>query len=149
MCEHYADVKSDYLYRGDVLKAVPFVSLDAGPISVKTPEDPKLPTFQQAPFADEAGVDTVKYPVLCVGTLERLNGVVLTRTCEANKRPKQSKVFGSVMVAPIHLCLKVSPQIHPTNHPGNVYGSCFYGRALCTVCPTAASFVSAKRSPCR
>jgi hypothetical protein len=101
VCEHYADIKRDYLYRGDVLRAVPFVSLDANPISVRAAEDPKLPTFQQAPFADESETAGIKYPVLCVATLERLDGVVLTRTCEANKRPKQSKVFGSVMVAPI------------------------------------------------
>jgi hypothetical protein len=37
----------------------------------------------------------------CVATLERLPGVVVLRTCEANKPFNKYKVFGSVMVAPV------------------------------------------------
>lgn len=100
VCDHYADLKRDYLYRGDVLKAVPFVSLDAEPISVETPEDAQ-PSFRKPAFVLEEKASNLKYPVACVASLERLPGVVMLRTCEANKRHSGKKIFASILVAPV------------------------------------------------
>ncbi len=101
VCEHYAELKNDYLYRGDVLKSVPFVSLDANEIFIESPEDAKQPSFQRAPFVAEKSVSDLEYPVTCAAGLERLPGVVMLRTCEANKRNSGFKVYGSILVAPI------------------------------------------------
>jgi hypothetical protein len=101
VCEHYAAPKGDYLYRGDVLDAVPFVSLDAEPISIETPEDAQ-PSFRRPEFVLEGTVEErLEYPVSCVASLERLPGVVMLRTCEANKRHSGKKVFASILIAPV------------------------------------------------
>jgi hypothetical protein len=100
VCEHYATLKYDYLYRGDVLNAVPFVSLDAEPISVETPEDAQ-PSFRKPAFVLESTASDLKYPVACVASLERLPGVVMLRTCEANKKHSGKKIFASILVAPV------------------------------------------------
>lgn len=101
MCEHYAATKGDYLYRGDVLKSVPFVSLDAGDIFIESPDDTEQPSFQRAPFVAESSFADVQYPVTCAAKLERLSGVVMLRTCEGNKRHSGYKIYPSILVAPI------------------------------------------------
>ncbi|MGI8961821.1 MAG: hypothetical protein ACR2IV_19095 [Bryobacteraceae bacterium] len=101
MCEHYAEIKSDYLYRGDVLKAVPFVSLDANEVYVESPEEVNQPSFQRASFIAEKSVVKIDYPVTCAAKLERLPGVVMLRTCEGNKRHSGLKIPPVILMAPI------------------------------------------------
>lgn len=147
MCDYYKEVKFDYLYRGDILESVPFISLDLGEIFVEPPADAKKARYQQSPFQPE-GETRLSYPVACVASLERLPGVVLLRTCEANKRPKKLKVFGSVLVAPVRpfsafpvdthrgkpfheLVLEGFPPDNPDEEPGECYR--FMALAPCAV----------------
>jgi hypothetical protein len=139
VCSHYAEIKRDYLYRGDVLDAVPFVSLDARDIRVEAPPSKDIPSYYRADFIPERDHPQAgKAELACVAKLERLPGVVILRTCEANKRPKQRKVFGSVLVAPIRpfdsfaldqhtqrpfheLVLEGFPADDPSEPPGECY----------------------------
>lgn len=101
MCKYYAELKSDYLYRGDVLNAVPFVSLDAGGLLLQAPygDQPLI----SAPFEEEQSPHQCSAPRGCVAIVERLPAVVITRTCEANKRwdKKKRRIYPGVMVAPV------------------------------------------------
>lgn len=138
MCSHYSAVKADYLYRGDVLDAVPFVSLDAGEIRVAAPPSNE-PSYLHPEFVSEMDHPQAgRADLACVATLSRLPGVVILRTCEANKRPKQSKVFGSVLVAPIRPFTDFSVDTHtgkqfhelvldgfPPDNPSEPAGECY------------------------
>lgn len=102
MCEYYSALKQDYLYRGDVLNAVPFISLDAGEIKIEAPPpEGGRPSYTTPAFVYESERAPVEGPVSCVAQLERLPGVVLLRTCEANKRNSKLKVPPVILVAPI------------------------------------------------
>lgn len=76
--------------------------------------------------------------MVCVARLERLPGVVITRTCEGNKRIKPPRVPGSVLIAPIRpfsafptdartgrpfheLVLAGFPPEHEDEEPGQCY----------------------------
>jgi len=113
VCEHYSPLKHDFLYRGDVLRDVPFVSLDAGEIQVLAPEMPDTPPLLRPVFAFERDHPRRGQEAMtCVALLERLPGVVVYRTCEANKPMKKYKMFGSVMVAPIRPFAQFSVDEH-------------------------------------
>lgn len=106
MCNRYAQVKHDYLYRGDVLRAVPFTRLDPGPLSIRNPfflkqqkESDLRNSYAEPSFVDEQ--TPISEPTLCVARIERLDGLVITRTCEANKRTNARVIPPIVMVAPI------------------------------------------------
>jgi len=102
VCSHYGDLKHDFLYRGDILRDVPFVSLDAGEIQVQSPDMPETPPLLRPQFTFERDhPDRGEKSLVCVANLERLPGIVVLRTCEANKPFNKHKVFGSVLVAPI------------------------------------------------
>jgi len=139
VCEHYTTLKRDYLYRGDVLTAVPFISHDAGEIRVEAPPPPKgQPAYTQPAFIPESESTKRQGAIACVAQLERLHGVVLLRTCEANKRTHRLKVPPAVLVAPIRpfddfgidkttnrpfheLILEGFPANDPTEEPGQCY----------------------------
>jgi hypothetical protein len=137
VCNRYEEPKHDYLYRGDVLKAVPFVSLDKGDISIARPEDPKTRSFLQPDFEVEQNVNADKDSIACVASLTRMMGVVITRTCEGNK-PYSKRVPPYIHVAPVRplnyfgedkhtgspfyeLLLKGFPGEHPDEEPGQCF----------------------------
>jgi hypothetical protein len=137
VCNRYAETKGDFLYRGDVLKAVPFVLLDVGDVYVQRPDDPKAPSFIQPNFEVEQAVNEDKAGVACVASLSRMTGVVITRTCEANK-PYSKRVPPFIQVAPVRpldyfgidkhtgrpfyeLVLQGFPGAHPDEEPGQCF----------------------------
>jgi hypothetical protein len=137
VCKRYERSKHDFLYRGDVLKAVPFVSLDVGEIYVQRTEDARSPSFIQAPFEPESQPAEDQDGIACVASLTRMTGVVITRTCEANK-PYSKRVSPYVQVAPVRpldyfgndkhtgrpfyeLVLNGFPNEHPNEEPGQCF----------------------------
>ena len=83
MCDKYAHVKKDFLYRGDVLEDVPFVSLDGKPPLVEHHDARKTHVFirawQRRPKLKR------DQDVACKAVYQSRRGVVMTRTCEIDK----------------------------------------------------------------
>ena len=121
-----------------MLSAVPFVSIDPGPIHVAAPDDPKSPSFLRPEFVQEEAIRGDGRPAVCVARLERLPGGVISRTCEGNKRFKPPRVPGSIHIAPIRpfsafppddrtgrpfheLVLEGFPPEHEDEEPGQCY----------------------------
>lgn len=99
MCNSYTDLKYDYIYRGDIFEDVPFISLDgkAIPIGSDPPELLDPWTLDAPPPPKTSRRQTQAF----VGSLERLRGVVLHRTCEANRFGGIRKIYPCIHVAPV------------------------------------------------
>ncbi|MGA8473557.1 MAG: hypothetical protein WB681_00685 [Candidatus Cybelea sp.] len=104
---------------------------------MQRPDDPKAPSFIQPAFEPEQNVTENKDHTACVANLSRMPGVVITRTCEANK-PYSKRVPPFIHVAPLRplnhfgtdrhtgrpfyeLVLRGFPGAHPDEEPGQCY----------------------------
>ena len=98
MCDHYADLKRDFIYRGDILREVPFVSLDGKTIRVPSSStdftQPWIPLWKRK----KSGLGAF---TPCIADLQLRTAVVLTRTCEAAKFSGVKRVYPAIFLAPI------------------------------------------------
>ncbi len=97
MCEHFVSTKGDFIYRGDIIEDVPFVSLDGKTIYVNNnhpdAKNPFVPLWKR----QKASVGALS----CLADLQLRRAVVMTRTCESDKFSGVKRVYPAIYLAPI------------------------------------------------
>jgi hypothetical protein len=99
VCDRYVSPKGDYVYRGDVLEDVPFLSLNGDEIWLRL----------QGAYSPNAFIEESKRrkplrrdeDCACYASVRRSVGVVITRTCEGAKAGSTLRTSPRLWVAPI------------------------------------------------
>jgi hypothetical protein len=129
VCEFYTTVKNDYIYRGDVIESVPFVRVDP-PLYLKADhQDTTRPAYiREGKHARGSSGDGI----VCQASSQRMMGVVIDRTCEANRPGKKPRVPPFVRVAPIRRLNEFPPEFveglahgFPADDPDEPPGQCY------------------------
>ena len=98
MCKYYGDLKRDFIYRGDIFASVPFLAVDP-PIYLEAiaknyARPDWLPEHLHKKRSSSDGVN-------CVAVRTRRPGIVISRTCEANRVGNKIRVAPFIHAAPI------------------------------------------------